>query len=318
MAKQNTNGRALEYAFLLSVHERVSSNQEVIIVESEAFLTAKSSFESLEENYQKETLIAARTGTNVLIKLEPKIIEGSVPLKISIQGDVAGQSGDVRDVLISRPNENWEIGVSCKNNHDAVKHPRLSGTNNFGKKWLEVACTEQYFQEIIPIFDELRMIKKEYKGKRWSELADKNEKYYLPVLQAFIKELNRLNEKHPGEIPGRLLSYLLGRQDFYKLIVQRSKKITEIQGFNLRGTLNQKSKSIQPQIKMTKIKLPTKFYGSHIQDDSENTAMVPCDEGWSISCRIHNASRIVENSLKLDVRLEGLPSSIYIHHESWR
>lgn len=307
----------MEYAFLLILHGKVSSYQEAIIINSEALQIAKEAFESLDEDYQKETLIAAEAGANVLIKLEPKLSEGSIPLEISIQDDAKGQSGDVRDVLISRPNENWQIGVSCKNNHDAAKHPRLSGTNNIGYKWLGVQSTDQYFQDVVPIFKELDRIKKENKGKLWSEIVDKNERYYLPVLNAFLNELNRLNEEHPGEIPRRLLSYLLGRQDFYKLIVRRPKKVTEIQGFNLYGTLNQKSKNIQPQIRMKKLKLPTRFYEAHIQIDSDTTALIPCDEGWSVSCRIHSASSKVENSLKLDVRLIGLPPTVYKHDEPW-
>ena len=42
-----------------------------------------------------------------------------------------------------------------------------------------------------------------------------------------------------------------------------------------------------------------------------------CDEGWTISMRIHNASSRIEPSLKFDVQLVSLPSSIYAQMEPW-
>ncbi|WP_240482214.1 HaeIII family restriction endonuclease [Fictibacillus enclensis] len=44
---------------------------------------------------------------------------------------------------------------------------------------------------------------------------------------------------------------------------------------------------------------------------------VVCDEGWTISVRIHSVSTRVESSLKLDITLVGLPPSLYRHIESW-
>ena len=34
------------------------------------------------------------------------------------------------------------------------------------------------------------------------------------------------------------------------------------------------------------------------------------DEGWQFSFRIHNASTYVENSLKFDIQIVGMPASI--------
>jgi len=53
---------------------------------------------------------------------------------LEIVSDLQGQSGDVRDVLAIRSLQKWEIGVSAKNNHRAVKHSRLSNDINFGEK----------------------------------------------------------------------------------------------------------------------------------------------------------------------------------------
>lgn len=35
-------------------------------------------------------------------------------------------TGDVRDIVIKRKDIEWEVGLSIKHNHDAVKHSRLA------------------------------------------------------------------------------------------------------------------------------------------------------------------------------------------------
>lgn len=59
----------------------------------------------------------------------------------------------------------------------------------------------------------------------------------------------------------------------------------------------------------------------HIQlihkPNSDNTIQIVCNEGWELSMRIHSASLKVEPSLKFDVNLISLPSSIYAQSEPW-
>ena len=44
--------------------------------------------------------------------------------------------------------------------------------------------------------------------------------------------------------------------------------------------------------------------------ESKNTIELYMNEGWQFSFRIHNASTIVEPSLKFDIQIEGMPTSI--------
>ncbi|MGN1195752.1 MAG: HaeIII family restriction endonuclease [Acutalibacteraceae bacterium] len=44
---------------------------------------------------------------------------------------------------------------------------------------------------------------------------------------------------------------------------------------------------------------------------------IACDEGWSLTMRIHNASSKIEPSLKFDVQLASFPSSIHAQVEPW-
>jgi len=50
---------------------------------------------------------------------------------------------------------------------------------------------------------------------------------------------------------------------------------------------------------------------------SDNTLHVVCDEGWSISMRIHNAESQVIPSLKFDVQLISVPHSIVSQVAAW-
>ncbi|MBM3437160.1 MAG: HaeIII family restriction endonuclease, partial [Bacteroidetes bacterium] len=54
----------------------------------------------------------------------------------------------------------------------------------------------------------------------------------------------------------KLLTYLLGKKDFYKVI--RRPKVTEIYGFQLQGTLNKSSSRRKPKFYVTRLKPPSR------------------------------------------------------------
>lgn len=206
--------------------------------------------------------------------------------------------------------QKWEIGVSAKNNHKAVKHSRLSSTIDFGSKWLGIKSSDTYFKTVRPIFEELRKIKNESNStKLWSELDDHHSTVYLPILTAFIAEIKNLHKKNPSVVSANLITYLIGTKDFYKVI--KSRNLIEIQAYNLRGTLNLPFKKIKPKYKTLQIPLPTKISSIGFKKGSKNTVIVEMDNDWSLSFRIHNASSRVEPSLKFDVNLLKSPSQLF-------
>ena len=142
------------------------------------------------------------------------------------------------------------------------------------------------------------------------------DQYYRPILQAFMKELMRIAEEHNGT-PEGLIRYLLGRNDFYKVITEDKSRTTRVEAINIAGTLNRSSGTEQPITKVPMLKMPTQFYHIGFKPNSDNTVEVVCDEGWQISMRIHNASSRVEPSLKFDVQLISFPSSVYVQVEPW-
>ena len=111
---------------------------------------------------KNEYLLYASFSVNCLIDIEPRLYSDlgkNDILQLEILSDAKGKEGDVRDVLILRVLQKWEIGVSAKNNHKAVKHSRLSPKIDFGKKWLGINVSSSYFDAINPIFDKLQKIR---------------------------------------------------------------------------------------------------------------------------------------------------------------
>ncbi|HTN08497.1 HaeIII family restriction endonuclease [Agriterribacter sp.] len=212
-----------------------------------------------------------------------------------------------------RSSQSWEIGISAKNNHKAVKHSRLSDKIDFGKEWLGLTCSDSYYNKVLPIFQELRQLKKQH--ELWRNLSGKHTRFYIPVLEAFKNELIQLDRQNPSIVPANLLRYLIGNKDFYK-VIKRSGK-TEIYGFHLYNTLNKSAEKIKPKFKVTRLKLPTRIIEIILKPNSTDTIILTCDEGWQISFRIHNASSKIEPSLKFDINLIGQPPSLYTHHLNW-
>jgi hypothetical protein len=316
MSNQIKNGKAFEYACVNCFRKYLLNYQKVDVLENSSYFIAKEFYDSFSPDIQKQLDCAGNAAVNILSKLEPLLINSvdNEPLVIALQADSVGQEGDVRDILFIRKNYQWEIGLSIKHNHSAVKHSRLSDTLDFGKKWFDTPCSPIYFNNIKPIFDELRLLKEAH--VMWNSLDNKAERFYLPVLNAFMDELKRIESVNPNIIPSKLLQYLIGTHDFYKIISLDKTKTTQIQAFSLYGDLNKPAGSILPQVKLSKLKLPNRFYDVSIKPNSHNTALIVLNEGWQLSFRIHNASSEVEPSLKFDIKLVGQPD-FYSHYENW-
>lgn len=315
MASQTINGKAFEYSILFEFYERLKTLTEVSITENEPFKTARGFFNSFNESEQASFRITASAAVNFLIDIEPRLSNGISKediLVLELVSDQAGQTGDVRDVLIIRSLQKWEIGISAKNNHRAVKHSRLSNKINFGEKWLGVSCSENYFDEINPIFSMLADLRAKDKAMKWTSIENMHQVVYIPILDAFRKELLRLDKENSSIVAENLVQYLIGNKDFYKVI--KGKKKVEIQAYNLHGSLNLPFQKVKPKAKIPKLKLPTRLIEIVYQENSTTTLLVSLNEGWQISFRIHNASSRVEPSLKFDINLVSAPYTLFTNH----
>ena len=297
---QVDNGRAFEF----SVAQALSATIGVEILESPSSINAQQSYKMISEKLRNRFDNASLKVAQHLIEKELTLVEKK-PRAVWLPSDSIGQKGDVRDVIIST--ENGEIGISCKTNHDAFKHSRLSGKADFVKSWgLDVnGCSDRYWSDVRPVFDELSKIRKASKATAlWRFEPDVPDRFYWPVLDAFEREIKRLNDKADSEfsIASNLVTYIIGIKDFYKVTVRPD--VVELQGFNLGGTLS-----------VTKTRLPNQIIGIDRLDGGQYSKTIRFNRGFTFNFRIHNASSRIESSLKFDVTAVSLPpADVYTNH----
>ena len=318
---QTEKGKAFEFACAQAIFES-KQGLTIELMESPQLATARRCYAYLQALEKANYTKGAEAAIRIIDRLEPRLFSGQGKLVVGLQPDSKGIAGDVRDVLCVR-GADWQIGLSCKHNHEAVKHSRLSDSIDFGKDWFGKKCSNQYFEEARAVFRPLRKMRDDSLAEGsshqalWSEIPDKEDRCYVPILEAFMKELRRLDQENPGEIPELLIRYLIGRNDFYKVIMNDSRQFTQIESININGTLNKPAGNKRALVDVPIMKMPTKFYEIGFKDGSKNTIFVVCDQGWNVSMRIHNASSKVEPSLKFDVQLLAMPSSILTQIEPW-
>ncbi|MDO8667647.1 MAG: HaeIII family restriction endonuclease [bacterium] len=312
-------GRAFEYACISALNEAITrAGQNPTINRDSSFEIAEQNFNLLaDENreHAEDLRKAASKVSETLLKTEPKLntAEDSFrELTLSIQPDTAGMSGDVRDVIVIKAStgnqDNWEIGLSCKHNHQAVKHQRVSPTIDFGDIWLGFPLSQDEKLELNRIFGQ---IDNEIAGGKikWSEVETKEDRYYIPILNLILGKIG--NHPEQSQLANHFLGYLIGKKDFYKAIYRQAKGTVQIQGFNLYGSLNKPAGSRRPEQNINRINLPERIIGCGIKPGSKTTLEIFFDRGWQVSMRVHNASTRLEKSLKMDVGLIGNPQELF-------
>ncbi|GAA8269213.1 HaeIII family restriction endonuclease [Helicobacter pylori] len=309
--KSNNQGRAYEYAWCLALEQKLSVFKKVIVDKQNGFNACYRAYESLEKSLQERYLESAKQGVLLLLDCEPLLSEviGSSQneITLSLQKDKLGEIGDVRDILIYF--DRFCIGLSIKHNHDALKHSRLSKNLDFGEKWLGVGVSQNYKDTIKPLFERLENAKKE--GMLWRDFPNKEQEIYAPLLQAFKKEVLRIDENKKNKVPQKMVEYLLGKYDFYKAILLEREQKTKLEAYHFHNTLNRSVKN-KPKRIIPLSKLPTRMIYFDFKPKSFNTLELVLDEGWSFSLRIHNASSRVEPSLKFDIKLLSKPESVAV------
>ena len=304
MARQSqvTNGKAFEYAVATELQKRLA----IPVRSGPGVDVCKNAFHSVGSVFQRALSGAAEVAVKHVLELEHTKLAAATLEEIWIATDDRGQHGDVRDVVVET--SAGPIGISCKNNHAAFKHSRLSGKLDFVKKWGldERGCSETYWSQIGRIFAELESIRKQSKATaRWSDMQDVPSRFYWPVLDAFDGELTRLSSPSSpiaATVSTKLVMYVVGQLDFYK-VIRRPEHVT-VQGFNFNGTLS-----------TDRTRGPSHIIGIDKLNGGQYSKTVRLNRGFTFNFRIHNASSRVEPSLKFDITAIGLPASdIYINH----
>lgn len=267
-AKSTTSSRAWVYAL---------ANQMIRLLDLPNPLAGDEKFKrwdayhNLSEQSRERTDSHADEAAEFLLDNDPRLEDAQEIL-------IKDRRTDRRNVVI-RTNTT-EVGILAKNNHRALRHPRLSGKNDIGEKWYMRPCSIEYWDSVRPVFGELAGIYG--KTDLWKNLGreEKWGRFYLPIMQAFTNEVETFGNA------GCLLQYFIGPRDFYQVINLDGG--IEIVSFNARGDNAWGKTSGMPRM-----------IREFISDDrTPNEAILSCDMGWQLNFRIHSAKLEIEPSLK--------------------
>lgn len=342
------NGKAFEYASLLEIYKVLrekgwKSDQIEIDYDNKNYKNAERAYQmvSLQEDGEEDEdddMIhveiqqntydrAARVAAKYLYMVEPVLhYPKGLHAVLSIMPDTAGIKGDVRDVdftIFSNKSKTEivnKIGISCKNNHEAVKHPRITEDPDFAKDWTngEFCCSKTFMKKMKSIQEIIDEYSDTY--KKWSEVNDKMDMIYYPIIKLFVHEIKRLgvaNESASDEKKANVkrftqlfFEYMFGTQDFYKFIKDDNDEATKVYPYNMHGSLMKPYKGNKNKQAVPSISMPEEIVEVRIKPGSKTTLEIYFDL-WIISMRLHNAdSKIRRTSLKFDVQIKAQPRKI--------
>lgn len=312
MAGQTITGKAFEYACLLAFQTKLNSrNNKVIIEASDQLNTAKNAYCGLDATVRENYDLAAATAVKLIFPLEPKLENGNDAIMLTLSSDAKGVDGDVRDLVCIRVSEDWEIGISCKHNHEALKHPRVTQSCDFGTDWVGHKCSDGFLEDMHTILEPLDG------SQKWRDIDNKMDGFYVPILQNYIKEITLLCQEH-DDVPKKLLGYFFGTNDFYKVISQEKNRQTKVMGFNMNGTMNKAADKTKPIYSVKKLHMPTRLIEARLKDNCKTSIILTFDGGWEITMRLHNKDEVAKiTSLAWNVDLTGMPPDIYQQQRSW-
>ena len=119
--KSNNNGRAFEFITLNILNEEINKIRKAKILHNSSYEAAQSAWNQIPEQLQNNLRLSAIAAVYTIFDMEPLILDiDDNIVELNIQVDDEGKKGDVRDILISRNNIQWVIGLSLKHNHFAV------------------------------------------------------------------------------------------------------------------------------------------------------------------------------------------------------
>ena len=342
------SGKAFEYATLIEIYRELTLNgwntDSLKIIKDKnyknvenAYQIIRGSDEDLDDNAQLETIRletmtndynrAARVAAVYLRNVEP-ILSSSENLYgfLRVMPDNAGTKGDVRDInleIYSEPeslDSITSIGISCKNNHEAVKHPRITEDPDFAKVWTngQFSCSNSFIKNINEIFKKIDTYAKQY--QRWADVEDKMDTIYYPIIKLFVAEIKRLGiadenstleeQANAKEFTQAFFEYMFGIQDFYKIIKEDHSRSTKVYPYNMHGLLMSSYNGIKNTRAVQTITMPEEIVEVRIKPKSKTTIEIYFDQ-WIISMRLHNAdSKISKTSLKFDVQIKAQPRKV--------
>lgn len=342
------NGKAFEYATLVELYRELkntgwkSEQLEILTdnnyhnIEKAYQMVDKSDEEVIDEDevaiLHIETELndyhrAARVAAQYLRMMEPVLsANNNVFGVLRAMPDSAGIKGDVRDIdfRIYKDAQHVEIineiGISCKNNHEAVKHPRITENPDFASEWTQgvFKCSKEFLDNMEKI--QFKIDEYAVKYKKWSAVDNKMDTIYYPIINLFAKEIKRLGivvegssqreQENAKQFTKLFFEYMFGTQDFYKIIKDDGSEATKIYPYNMHGSLMKPYNGIKNQQAVKTITMPEEIVEVRIKPKSKTTIEIYFDQ-WIITMRLHNAdTKITRTSLKFDVQIKAQPRKV--------
>lgn len=341
-------GKAFEYASLVELYRELKNNgwesEQLEIVKDKNYNNIERAYQVVEEPEDEsddedkmemihlETSLnkynrAARAAARYLCKAEP-ILRSHSPVYgiLRVMPDRAGIKGDVRDIdfAIYRDKLHMEqisdIGISCKNNHEAVKRPRITEDPDFAKEGTNglFHCSQEFLDNMREILSKIDAYAQKY--EKWSCVEDKMDVFYAPIIKLFINEIKRLGVTNQNDSIEKqesaktftklFFEYMFGTQDFYKFIKDDSSESTKVYPYNMHGTLMCPYEGVKNNQAVKMITMPEEIVEVRAKPNSKTTMEIYFDQ-WIISMRLHNAdTKITRTSLKFDVQIKAQPRKV--------
>lgn len=295
--KQVASGKSFEFALASAFASKLDCK-----VAGSAAAIGMKYYLSLTDEQKWERDTAADSATDFIIRSDPSLNSDSVAV-VRMQSDQAGVPGDVRDVVLVG-NGGSETGVSAKVRNSAIRNSRLSPRIDFAASWFDSTCSDEYLRDAQPIWDLLAPMESE--RLKWRAVDDKKVTVYLPLLMAFIAEIQRQFAFEAQTRSQAIMRYLLGKHDYYKVFKHNS--TLSIESFNMDNSLGWGRT----------FPMPTRLISVGMKPGSETTALMVMDKGWQLSFRLHSAETNVKRSLKFDIQIIGQPPNLTRHELHYR
>lgn len=341
------NGKAFEYATLVELYRELRDcgwdAKRIEILNDKNYQNIERAYQMVQKTEDEEDSDgfevfhverqtsdynrAARVAARYLSMVEPILHENDRLYAIlRAMPDSAGIKGDVRDVDLSiyvdveHKKQVSEIGISCKNNHEAVKHPRITENPDFANEWTNGTyhCSEIFLKGMQEIFERIDEYASRY--EKWSLVEDKMDTIYLPIIKLFVAEIKRLGiadeaddeekQKSAKAFTQMFFEYMFGTQDFYKFIKDDASGATKVYPYNMHGTLMKPYGEYKNKQSVQMITMPDEIVEVRVKPKSKTTIEIYFVQ-WIISMRLHNAdTKITRTSLKFDVQIKAQPRKV--------
>lgn len=341
------NGKAFEYATLVELYRELRDGgwdaDRIEILNDKNYQNIERAYQMVQKTEDEEDSDgfevfhierqtsdynrAARVAARYLSMVEPILHENDRLYAIlRAMPDSAGVKGDVRDVDLSiyvdveHKKQISKIGISCKNNHEAVKHPRITENPDFANEWTNGTyhCSEIFLKGMQEIFERIDDYASRY--EKWSLVEDKMDTIYFPIIKLFVAEIKRLGiadeadneekQKSAKSFTQMFFEYMFGTQDFYKFIKDDGSGATKVYPYNMHGTLMKPYGEYKNKQAVQMITMPEEIVEVRVKPKSKTTMEIYFDQ-WIISMRLHNAdTKITRTSLKFDVQIKAQPRKV--------